>query len=202
MLSFHDKIYYIQLSQTWRRFNESKKWKLEYYVYFIWNFFSFVTFCFFFKNWTKKKISLSFIYPPPIFLKKLSDNKDILYLFFSINMCKNILMKKMYLCLLNIRHTKKKRRKKLAFHIASFMNTQLWTTLSLHERGCLWKRKNSHNSRCISTSHRTSQSLEDMNQRKYCCKPLLCTIVCKEAHLIILIYFESVYSIHHKQCCS
>merc|ERR1712113_1356425 len=86
----------------------------------------------------QKKISLSFIYPPPIFLKKLSDNKDILYLFFSINMCKNILMKKMYLCLLNIRHTKKKRRKKkLAFHIASFMNTQLWTTLSLHERGCL-----------------------------------------------------------------
>ena len=74
-------------------------------------FFSFVTFCFFFKNWTKK-ISLSFIYPPPIFLKNLSDNKDILYLFFSINMCKNILMKKMYLCLLNIRHTKKKRRKK------------------------------------------------------------------------------------------
>lgn len=58
----------------------------------------------------QKKISLSFIYPPPIFLKKLSDNKDILYLFFSINMCKNILMKKMYLCLLNIRHTKKKRR--------------------------------------------------------------------------------------------
>ena len=74
-------------------------------------FFSFVTFCFFFKNWTKK-VSLSFIYPPPIFLKNLSDNKDILYLFFSINMCKNILMKKMYLCLLNIRHTKKKRRKK------------------------------------------------------------------------------------------
>ena len=98
-------------------------------------------------------------------------------------------------------HQEKKKEKKLAFHIASFMNTQLWTTLSLHERGCLWKRKN-ENSRCISTSHRTSQSMEDMNQRKYCCKPLLCTIVCKEAHLIILIYFESVYSIHHKQCCS
>ena len=118
-----------------------KKWKLEYMYISFEIFFSFVTFCFFFKNWTKQKISLSFIYPPPIFLKNLSNNKDILYLFFSINMCKNILMKKMYLCLLNIRHTKKKRRKKLAFHIASFMNTQLWTTLSLHERGCLWNRK-------------------------------------------------------------
>ena len=179
-----------------------KKMKIGVLCIFHLKFFFFCHILLFLQKLNKKKISLSFIYPPPIFLKKLSDNKDILYLFFSINMCKNILMKKMYLCLLNIRHTKKKRRKKLAFHIASFMNTQLWTTLSLHERGCLWKRKNSHNSRCISTSHRTSQSLEDMNQRKYCCKPLLCTIVCKEAHLIILIYFESVYSIHHKQCCS
>ena len=67
---------------------------------------------FVFSSKTEQKKSLYFIYPPPIFLKNLSDNKDILYLFFSINMCKNILMKKMYLCLLNIRHTKKKRRKK------------------------------------------------------------------------------------------
>ena len=110
MLSFHDKIYYIQLSQTWRRFNESKNENWSICIFHLKFFFSFVTFCFFFKNWTKK--SLYFIYPPPIFLKNLSDNKDILYLFFSINMCKNILMKKMYLCLLNIRHTKKKEGKK------------------------------------------------------------------------------------------
>ena len=75
-------------------------------------FFFFCHLLFFLQKLNKQKISLSFIYPPPIFLKNLSDNKDILYLFFSINMCKNILMKKMYLCLLNIRHTKKKRRKK------------------------------------------------------------------------------------------
>ena len=75
-------------------------------------FFFFCHILFFLQKLNKQKISLSFIYPPPIFLKNLSDNKDILYLFFSINMCKNILMKKMYLCLLNIRHTKKKRRKK------------------------------------------------------------------------------------------
>ena len=97
-------------------------------------FFSFVTFCFFFKNWTKK-ISLSFIYPPPIFLKNLSDNKDILYLFFSINMCKNILMKKMYLCLLNIRHTKKKRRKKsLPFTLPpswSLSFGRLWASMNV-----------------------------------------------------------------------
>ena len=162
---------------------------------------SFVTFCFFFKNWTKK-ISLSFIYPPPIFLKNLSDNKDILYLFFSINMCKNILMKKMYLCLLNIRHTKKKRRKKsLPFTLPPSWTLsfgRLWASMNVDA----FEKEKNENSRCISTSHRTSQSMEDMNQRKYCCKPLLCTIVCKEAHLIILIYFESVYSIHHKQCCS
>ena len=114
---------------------KNENWSIMYISFEI--FFLLSHFAFSSKTEQKKKISLSFIYPPPIFLKKLSDNKDILYLFFSINMCKNILMKKMYLCLLNIRHTKKKRRKKLAFHIASFMNTQLWTTLSLHERGCL-----------------------------------------------------------------
>ena len=110
MLSFHDKIYYIQLSQTWRRFNESKNenWSIMYISFEI--FFFFCHILFFLQKQNNQKISLSFIYPPPIFLKNLSDNKDILYLFFSINMCKNILMKKMYLCLLNIRHTKKKRR--------------------------------------------------------------------------------------------
>ena len=134
MLSFHDKIYYIQLSQTWRRFNESKNenWSIMYISFEI--FCSFVTFCFFFKNWTNKK-SLSFIYPPPIFLKNLSDNKDILYLFFSINMCKNILMKKMYLCLLNIRHTKKKRRKKsLPFTLPpswSLSFGRLWASMNV-----------------------------------------------------------------------
>ena len=91
----------------------NQKMKIGVLCIFHLKFFSF--FChilFFLQKLNKKKISLSFIYPPPIFLKNLSDNKDILYLFFSINMCKNILMKKMYLCLLNIRHTKKKRRKK------------------------------------------------------------------------------------------
>ena len=82
------------------------------YISFEIFFFLLSHFVFSSKTEQTKKISLSFIYPPPIFLKNLSDNKDILYLFFSINMCKNILMKKMYLCLLNIRHTKKKRRKK------------------------------------------------------------------------------------------
>ena len=165
-------------------------------------FFFFCHILFFLQKLNKQKISLSFIYPPPIFLKNLSENKDILYLFFSINMCKNILMKKMYLCLLNIRHTKKKRRKKACLsHCLLHEHSALddfeppWTWMPL-------KKKKNENSRCISTSHRTSQSMEDMNQRKYCCKPLLCTIVCKEAHLIILIYFESVYSNHHIQCCS
>ena len=83
----------------------------------------------------QKKISLSFIYPPPIFLKKLSDNKDILYLFFSINMCKNILMKKMYLCLLNIRHTKKKRRiKSLPFTLPPSWTLsfgRLWASMNV-----------------------------------------------------------------------
>ena len=88
----------------------NQKMKIGVYVYFIWFFFLLSHFVF--SSKTEQKKSLYFIYPPPIFLKNLSDNKDILYLFFSINMCKNILMKKMYLCLLNIRHTKKKRRKK------------------------------------------------------------------------------------------
>ena len=134
MLSFSwQNILHTTLSNM-ATFQWIKKWKLEYYVYFIWIFFSFVTFCFFFKNWTKK-ISLSFIYPPPIFLKNLSDNKDILYLFFSINMCKNILMKKMYLCLLNIRHTKKKRRKKsLPFTLPpswSLSFGRLWASMNV-----------------------------------------------------------------------
>lgn len=112
MLSFSwQNILHTTLSNM-ATFQWIKKWKLEYYVYFIWNFFFFCHILFFLQKLNKQKISLSFIYPPPIFLKNLSDNKDILYLFFSINMCKNILMKKMYLCLLNIRHTKKKRRKK------------------------------------------------------------------------------------------
>ena len=201
MLSFHDKLYYIQLSQTWRRFNESKNenWSIMYISFEIFAFFCHILF---FLQKLNKKVSLSFIYPPPIFLKNLSDNKDILYLFFSINMCKNILMKKMYLCLLNIRHTKKKRRKKsLPFTLPPSWTLsfgRLWASMNVDA----FEKEKNENSRCISTSHRTSQSMEDMNQRKYCCKPLLCTIVCKEAHLIILIYFESVYSIHHKQCCS
>ena len=89
----------------------NQKMKIGVLCIFHLKFFFFCHILFFLQK-LNKKISLSFIYPPPIFLKNLSDNKDILYLFFSINMCKNILMKKMYLCLLNIRHTKKKRRKK------------------------------------------------------------------------------------------
>ena len=112
-----------------------KKMKIGVLCIFHLKFFFFCHILLFLQKLNKKKISLSFIYPPPIFLKNLSDNKDILYLFFSINMCKNILMKKMYLCLLNIRHTKKKRRiKSLPFTLPPSWTLsfgRLWASMNV-----------------------------------------------------------------------